>query len=110
MTTIIIGCRHPSGLVIEAAGQVITLEGQRQAQERSPIIILSEDDYGTTEVDGAVWEAWKKQVGADFAPLKSGMLFEAKSEKDAKAKARDLKDEKTGHEAMPQNDGKVSKV
>lgn len=101
--TTVIGCRLPSGLVLEIAGKGrVELAGQRQAQERSPIILLSSDDYGTTEVDADFWEAWKKQVGPSFAPLASNAIFEVADEKSAKAKARELSREKTGFEAMSQ--------
>jgi len=100
MSKITIGCRLPSGLKLEVNGVTVGLAGQRQAQERSPIITLSADDYGVTEVDTSFWEAFKARVGKDFAPIKSGAVFEAKNTNDIKAKAKDLKGEKTGFEAM----------
>lgn len=115
MSTVTIGCRLPSGLIIdlEKDGKIvksIELEGQRQLHARSKIIILGEEDYGTTEVDAADWEHFKKQVGEEFAPLVSGAIFEAKNEKDAKAKAKELKKEKTGHEPMAQEDNGIESV
>lgn len=103
MAKVIIGCRLPSGLVIEVGKHKVTLEGQRQAQARSPVILLSNDDYGVTEVDDSFWDAWKKQVGPEFAPLKSGAIFEAKTQKEAGAKAKDLKEAPTGHEPIKQD-------
>jgi hypothetical protein len=100
--TVTIGCRLPSGLIAEVTNVRVTLHGQRQAQERSPIILLSEDDYGLTEVDADFWEAFKKRVGPDYAPIKSGAVFEAKNQNEAKGKAKELKKEKTGHEPLPQ--------
>lgn len=106
MPLITIGCRLPSGLILEVLkdGAPVTVElaGQRQMQARSKIIILEADDYGTTEVDADFWTAWKQVVGPDYAPLKSGAIFEAKNANDAGAKAKDLKDKKTGHEPVPQ--------
>lgn len=103
MPQISVGCRLPSGLVLEIPGKSrVILAGQRQAQERSPIIMLSQDDCGYTDVDQDFWEAWKKMVGPEFAPLKYGAIFEAKNQQDAKAKARELKKEKTGHEPLSQ--------
>lgn len=111
MSTITIGCRLPSGLVIQIPGaSPIELEGQRQAQARSPIILLSADDYGVTEVDESYWEAWKKQVGPEYAPLVSGAVFEAKNTKEAAAKAKDLKGKKTGHEPLPQEQPGIEKA
>ena len=104
--TIFIGCRLPNGLEIEATdasgkSQKVTLLGQNSAQARSPIIILSPDDYGLTEVDESLWAAWKKEF-AEFPPLVNNAIFEAKDEKEAKAKHKELKDEKTGLEGMSQ--------
>lgn len=103
--TILIGCRLPSGILLELSnGAQVELAGQRQAQERSPIILLTENDYGLTEVDSDFWTQWKKEF-AGFQPLTSGAIFEAKDEKDAKAIHKELKGEKTGHEPLPQTDG-----
>lgn len=112
MSTITIGCRLPSGIVLDIGDHSakVELAGQRQAQARSSIIILNDDDFGTTEVDAQFWEAFKKRVGPDFAPLKSGAIFEAKSEKEAKAKAKDLKGQKTGHEPISQDEAGITKA
>lgn len=103
MSTVTIGCRLPTGLVLQVGEKFVELEGQRQTQKRSPVIILTTDDFGVNEVDAAFWEAWKAQVGAEFAPLKSGAIFEAKNEKEAAAKSKDLKDKRTGHEPIAQS-------
>lgn len=110
--TITIGCRLPSGIVLELPGKPhVHLNGQRQAQERSRIILLSEDDYGLTEVDADFWAEWKRVYGGSgdnmFAPLKNGAIFEAKNASEAKAVQKELKNEKTGHEPMPQAQGNI---
>lgn len=112
--TIVIGCRLPCGIILDlvnAAGQdvKVKLNGQNSAQEGSPIILLSEKDYGVTDVDFEFWEAWKAKY-ADFQPLKVGAIFEAKDEREAKAVHRELKGEKTGHEPMPQEGGNIKKA
>ncbi|QHJ83100.1 MAG: hypothetical protein [Caudoviricetes sp.] len=112
--TILIGCRLPNGIEIEAIDasgkmQKVTLLGQNSAQARSPIIILSPDDYGLTEVDEAFWAAWKKDF-AEFPPLLNGAIFEAKDEKEAKAKHKELKDEKTGLEGVSQTDKNIEQA
>lgn len=108
MSTVTIGCRLPTGLVLEVVKNGVPtrveLEGQRQTQKRSPVIILTPDDFGVNEVDAAFWAEWKSQVGEDYAPLKSGAIFEAKSAKEAEAKAKDLKGKKTGHEGVEKTD------
>lgn len=99
---VIIGCRLPSGIELEiSTGEKFVLEGQRQTQARSPIILLTEDDCGFTIVNKDFWDQWKKEY-AGFQPLESGAIFEAKDERDAKAIHKELKKEKTGHEPMPQ--------
>ena len=113
MSTVTIGCRLPSGLILDLGDPTkpsVELAGQRQTQARSPIILLTEEDYGTTEVDSSFWEAFKTRVGPEFAPIKSGAIFEAKSEKDAKAIAKELKGKKTGHEPLPQEDKDIQKA
>lgn len=112
MSTVTIGCRLPNGIVLDLGDPnvpPVVIEGQRQAQERSPIIILTEDDYGVTEVDASFWEKFKERVGPEFAPLKSGAIFEAKSKKDAGAIAKELKGKKTGHEPLAQEIGNIKK-
>lgn len=101
MSTVTIGCRLPSGLVLEVNGVQVELAGQRQAQAGREIILLGEDDFGTTEVDASFWEAFKKNVGPEFAPIKSMAIFEAKNEREAKAVQAEIKTEKTGHEPLP---------
>lgn len=105
--TILIGCRLPSGILLELAnGKQVELAGQRQTQERSSVIILTPDDYGVTEVEADFWEQWKKEF-AGFQPLATGAIFEAKDDKDAKAIAKELRDEKTGHEGVSQTDRNI---
>lgn len=107
MPNITIGCRLPSGIILDLGDNTtppVELAGQRQAQARSKIITLTDDDYGTTEVDASFWGAFVKRVGPEFAPIKSGAIFVAKNEREAAAIAKDLKGKKTGHEPLPQED------
>ena len=109
MAVVTVGCRLPSGLEIQVGDKKIELAGQNQRYKELgiEIILLKDEDYGTTEVDASFWEAWKQIVGQDFVPLKSGAIFESKNATEAKAQAKDLKEKKTGHEPMPQTDGNV---
>lgn len=109
MATVTIGCRLPNGLEIQVGDKKVELAGQNQRYKELgiEIILLKDDDYGTTEVDASFWDAWKAQVTDKFGPLESGAIFEAKNTNEAKAKAVDLKAKKTGHEAMPQSDGAI---
>lgn len=113
MSTITIGCRLPSGIILDLGDSKtppVELAGQRQAQARSSIITLSEEDYGTTVVDVSFWEAFKKRVGPDFAPITSGAIFEAKNTKEAAAIHKDIKGKKTGHEPLEQEVGDIKKA
>lgn len=110
MSTITIGCRLPSGFVLDVGGVRVEIAGQRQAQAGRDIILLTPDDFGRTEVDASFWEAFKKQVGPDFAPIKSGVIFEAANPKEAKAKHKDLKGESTGFEPLDKAAAGIEKV
>lgn len=112
--TIVIGCRIPTGIVLDlinASGHKVEvcLNGQNSAQEGSPIILLSERDYGVTDVDAEFWEAWKAKY-AGFPPLENKAIFEAKDERDAKAIHKEVKGIKTGLEPAPQEDGTIKKA
>ena len=110
MATVTIGCRLPNGLIIELEGKPpVKLNGQNSAQANSPIIMLSPADCGYTEVDADFWQAWKTAYKG-YQPLESQAIFEAKNSSDAKAIHREIKNEKTGLEPMPQTDGKIEKA
>lgn len=112
--TIVIGCRLPAGIVLDLIDKTgkqvqVKLNGQNSAQEGSTIILLSERDYGVTDVDADFWEAWKAKY-ADFEPLTTKAIFEAKDERDAKAIHKEVKGIKTGLEPAPQEDGTIKKA
>jgi hypothetical protein len=62
--------------------------------------------FATTEVDAEFWSAWKAAY-VGFPPLKNRAVFEAKSEQEASAKAKELKNENTGFEQMAKTAGGV---
>ena len=105
MARIIIGCRLPNGLTIAHpnTGVKATIAGMYS----SKIIGAT---HITTEVDAELWEAWKTSVGKDYAPLKSGAIYEARSATEALDKAKDLRKEKTGFEPMAQDAPGVKKA
>lgn len=105
MARIIIGCRLPNGLTIAhpVSGEKVTLDGLYKAR-------IVGSTHVSTSVDAELWEAWKASVGKDYAPLKSGAIFEARNETDALDKAKDLRGEKTGFEPMAQDAGGVKKT
>lgn len=96
--TVIVGCKLPHGLILDHPLDP-TKKVELAGLNGSRIIGAT---HGVTEVDGEFWEAWKT-VHADFPALKSGAIFEAKSQADVAAKAKELEGEKTGFEAMAQD-------
>jgi len=102
---IVIGCRLPHGIVLRnplKPEDTVELAGVNKA-------LIIGADHATTPVDAEFWETWKI-AHKDFAPLKSGAIFEAKSESEAKAVAKELKDEKTGFEKMPSDEKSLKKA
>jgi hypothetical protein len=84
-----IHCKLPNGIQLEMGEKSITLNGVNNAA-------IIGADYGTTEVDDAFYAEWAK-ANKEFAPLKSGAIFAAKTA-DAKAKSKDQP--KTGLEPI----------
>ena len=95
--TVLIGCKLPHGLILDHPLDVskkVELAGLNKA-------IIIGADCATTPVDGEFWETWKT-VHKGHPAIKSGAIFEARTTEEVKAKAKELKEEKTGFEAMPQ--------
>lgn len=95
--TVVVGCKLPNGIILDHPldpSKKVELAGLNKAR-------VIGADHATTEVDGEFWEAWS-MVHKDFAPVKSGAIFVARTVEDAAAKAKELAKEKTGFEAMPQ--------
>lgn len=94
---IIIGCKLPHGLMLIHPldkTQKVQINGLNTAK-----VIGS--TFVTTEVDADFWATWKAAY-LDYAPLKSGAIFEARTQTEASAKAKELAKEKTGFEPIPQ--------
>lgn len=89
---ILVCSRLPHSLLIDhpTSGQRVEIKGLNSTQLIVP--------YVSTSVDEDFYSAWKSSMGTDFAPLKSGALFVAKSEADALAFTREIAAEKTGFE------------
>lgn len=101
---IVIGCRLPNGLTLT---HPITKEKVTLAGKFASMIVGA--THMTTEVDQEFWDTWKAAY-ADYTPLKSGAIFEARTVTEAKEKAKDLVSEKTGFEPLAQNAGGVKKA
>ena len=94
---IIIGCRLPHGIVLENPKDPrikVELKGLNS------LLVIGSTFYANN-VDADFWAEWKN-FHKEFPALKSGAIFEAQTEVDANAKAKELKEEKTGFEALPQ--------
>ena len=95
---IVVGCKLPHGIVLQHPmdpNKTVTLAGRNKAT-------IIGADHSTTEVDAEFWESWV-MVNDDFAPLKSGAIFVAKSSADAAAMSKEFEDRKTGFEPMDPN-------
>lgn len=99
MALVTVGCRLPHGIVLEVGDKSFTVKGLNSSA------IIGADHF-TTEVDASLWNGWKA-ANKDSKLLSSGALFEAGSERDAKAKAKELKAEKTGFEKIEQDSNGV---
>jgi len=129
MGTVVIGCKLPSGLVMEVvepgkddAGKVgtqpqpigkrVVLKGansvprMRGALGEYPAMPVY--PYGLTVVDEAFWNAWLKRH-KDFEFMKNGSVFVAADQDAAKAMAKErVTDVSTGLEPLsPSLDGKT---
>lgn len=96
-----VACKLPHGLALQVDGDArrITLRG---GNSRDAVA-----GYGFTMVDQDFFNAWKKQVTPDFAPLKNGMIFESKTLAEAKDEAAEISaDVVTGFEPTePKKEG-----
>ena len=95
---VVVGCRLPNGIILEHPSDPkikVELNGLNK-------VTIIGAPYAHNDVDADFWDAWFA-VNKDFAPLKNGAIFVAKSSEDAQAKAREIKKERTGFEAMAQD-------
>jgi len=100
MTTVIVACKLPAGLVLDLPGveKKFVLNG---AHHEDAIA-----GHGMTEVDAGFWEKWC-DVYKDFEPLKKELIFAQGGERSAVAKAKERKGEKSGLEGLdPDKPGK----
>lgn len=95
MANVTVGCKLPNGIVLEHPENPNN-QVQIQGLNKSQIIGAS---YVSTPVDEDFWNAWIA-VHADFPAVKSGAIFVAKNNTEAKAVAKELESEKTGLEPV----------
>ena len=95
MTTVTIGCKLPNGIFMDAGETRLRINGWNN----NAIAGLA---HGITrDVPESLWEAWRKEH-AESKLVANGIIFAETSEKRAIDKAKDQKDQKSGHEQMPQ--------
>jgi hypothetical protein len=93
--SVFIGCKLPNGIILEHPANKahkVELKGV------SNVLVIGAD-YATTEIDADFWEAWEVK-NKDYAPLKSGAIFAAKSGGEVAAIAKDFSARKTGLEPI----------
>lgn len=105
---IVVGCRLPAGLVLHHPA-----DRNLQVVLNGPRLIVADgrqlsSNFATTEVEAEFWAAWKAAY-SESPILESHAIFEAKTQSDASAKAKELQKEPTGFEQMPQTVAGVSK-
>lgn len=130
---VLIGCKLPSGLVLEVGYSVVegsgrdtrtmlsradnyarvTLNGWNKGRPAGALAQLR-PQHGQTEVDVDFWERWKKEHRDSKRWLKSQILFEAKNQAEFDAHAIDLRMRLSGLEprdpdAMPNGIEKIEK-
>lgn len=95
MSTVTIGCNLPNGIVMQVGEERVRINGWNNHA-------IQGLDHGITEdVPADLWEAWSKE-NAESKLVKNGFIFAEDSSKRAKDKAKDQKDQKSGHEQLPQ--------
>ena len=95
--TVTVGCRLPNGLIIDDPlnpNRMVILNGRNKAT-----IIGAQ--YGVTLVDKEFWDMWISQ-NANFSAVKSGAIFAVGNIKDIAIAAKEVENERTGFEPMPQ--------
>lgn len=108
-----IGCKLPSGLIMEAGkpGESnytqVQLNGANQGeyvgrQESGKIFIpKTEQGYGLTQVDSEFFAAWRKQYKVNAERwIREGIIFVVEDKASAQAAAADNVEVKTGYEQL----------
>lgn len=122
MPTVQVACKLPHGLIMEIVepghminpgpvGQRVTLKGANSLRVVTGNRGVSQGDhpYAITSVDKEFWDAWFKR-NQDLPFVKNKLVFALDKEDAVKSEIRNLKDVKTGLEALDQkNDPRLPK-
>lgn len=88
----VIGCKLPSGLIINGSGQQVKLAGANDS--------LLINGFGITrDVPADAWDAFAKTF-ADHLLIKNGLVFAVSDDKSAQAASKELAGQKTGLEQL----------
>lgn len=93
MSTVIVGCKLPHGLIIKVGDKSVELSGRNESR------ILSNENFGITEVDADFWKAWLN-LNKETKAVKIGAIFANETEKSTKAEAKEKAKLKTGTEQI----------
>lgn len=91
MSTVTVGCKLPSGLIIELDEQRVVLNGANS----SALV----GGFGMTEVNKALFDAWLAKH-KDYEPVKQGLVFAQEKPVNAQAEAKDKAELKNGFEGI----------
>lgn len=98
MPTVCVACKLPNGIILE-------LKGEERVKIAGPAVPWGAPprDVGgyalTHNVDADFYARWEK-VYKDWLPVKRGLIFSSPKSQDAEARAREMKNEKTGLEPI----------
>lgn len=94
MSTVIIGCKTPNGIIMQVASQDASVH--IKGWNKSEII----GGHGITyNVPKALWEAWRIEF-KDHPLLVNGLIFAHEAEKEVKAEAKEKKGTKSKMEQL----------
>lgn len=95
MSTVTIGCKLPNGIFMQHGETRVRINGWNNNT-------IQGLKHGITyDVPADLWNAWKEEH-AESKLITNGLIFAEESSKKAKDKAKDLKDQNSGHEQLAQ--------
>lgn len=96
MSTVILACKTPNGFIMEVNGVKLTINGYNSKE--NVIRYEGAELIGITyDVPKDFWDAWRK-IYVNHELCAKQFVFEERSEKSVKDKAKELKDQKSGME------------
>ena len=102
-------CKLPNGLTmcLEVDGDVkrVTLPRSARYIQPHPNFKPTKEEFivfgsTVTPVEKGFWEAWKKKMGPEYAPIKNGFVWASPNKADGTARAREMETETTGFEQI----------